>query len=117
MTEARLVTAVTRFSGGPGREREAAEAWAFELTYYFKRGVGEQPVVTYDADAGVYTCTGLMATTHPYDTSPVTVFDANSDPWSLDFCADAARQERVRELYPRAGYWWDCREHRSPDPA
>ena len=33
MTEPRQVTAIARFRGGPGREQEAAEAWAFELTY------------------------------------------------------------------------------------
>lgn len=64
-TEPRLVLAGARFSGGPGREREAAEAWAFELKAYFKRGVGEQPEVIF-AD-GVYTVTGLMQTTHPGD--------------------------------------------------
>jgi hypothetical protein len=63
--EAQTVTAVTRFRGGPGREAEAAEAWAFELTYYFTRGVSEPPTVSYAN--GVYTCTGLMQTTYPGD--------------------------------------------------
>jgi hypothetical protein len=108
-TPVRQVTAVARFRGGPGREAEAAEAWAFEMVYYFTRAVGEPPRVEY-AD-GVYTCTGLMQTTHPGDRSPVTVFDSKSEPWDLDFCADPARQERVRELYPRRGIWFDGRDH------
>lgn len=64
-TEPRLVNAGARFTGSPGREREAAEAWAFEMKAYFKRGVGEQPVVTYAG--GVYTVVGLIQTTHPGD--------------------------------------------------
>lgn len=61
----RLVRAGARFVGGPGREQEAAEAWAFELKVYFKRGVGEQPQVTYAN--GIYTVIGLIQTTHPSD--------------------------------------------------
>jgi hypothetical protein len=61
----RDVIAVARFSGGPGREREAAESWAFELKYYFMRRVGEQPQVAYED--GIYTVTGLMTTSHPFD--------------------------------------------------
>jgi hypothetical protein len=64
-TEPRLVRAGARFAGGPGREREAAEAWAFEMKAYFKRGVGEQPLVTYER--GTYTVIGLIQTTHPGD--------------------------------------------------
>jgi hypothetical protein len=64
-TEPRLVHAGAMFTGGPGREREAAEAWAFELKVYFKRGVREQPAVTYEH--GVYTVVGLIQTTHPGD--------------------------------------------------
>lgn len=109
-TEPRNVLAVCRFRGGPDREQEAAEAWAFELTYYFHRGVGEAPQVDY-AD-GVYTVTGLMTTTHPGDTSPVTVFDADSDPWDLDFGMNTGRQERLRKLSAeRRDYWWDGRDH------
>jgi len=107
-TEPRLVTAVFRFSGGPGREEEAAEAWAFELTYYFLRGVGEQPVVTYDA--GVYTVSGLMQTTHPGDRSPVTVFNDGSEPSSLNFCTGPDRQARLREMYGGREPRWDGRE-------
>jgi hypothetical protein len=92
---------VTQFRGGPGREREAAEAWAFELTYYFGRGVGEAPRVEY-AD-GVYTCTGLMTTTHPADTD-LTEFDKGS-PWDLDFSADPKRQARLRAMYPTCTRW------------
>jgi len=64
-TEPRQVRAGAQFTGRPGREREAAEAWAFEMTAYFKRGVGEQPVVSYAG--GVYTVIGLIQTTHPGD--------------------------------------------------
>jgi hypothetical protein len=64
-TEPRLVLAGARFEGGPGRDREAAEAWAFEMKAYFKRGTGEQPDVTYAG--GVYTVVGLIRTTHPFD--------------------------------------------------
>jgi len=60
---------------------------------------------------GVYTCTGLMQTTHPGDRSPVTVFDAYSEPWGLDFCADPGRRKLVRELYPCLGTWFDGRDH------
>lgn len=64
-TPLRQVLASAQFSGPAGREREAAEAWAFEMKAYFHRGVGEQPVVTYEG--GVYTVTGLIQTTHPGD--------------------------------------------------
>lgn len=64
-TEPRLVLAGAQFTGTPGREREAAEAWAFEMAAYFKRGVGEQPEVTYSG--GVYTVVGMIQTTHPGD--------------------------------------------------
>jgi hypothetical protein len=107
-TEPKLVTAVFRFYGRPGREREAAEAWAFELTYYFLRGVGEPPVVSYDA--GVYTVSGLMQTTHPGDRSPVTVFNGDSEPSSLDFCVNSERQARLRELYATREPRWDGRD-------
>lgn len=61
----RQVLASAQFTGPPGQDREAAEAWAFEMKAYFHRGVGEQPVVTYQG--GVYTVTGLIQTTHPGD--------------------------------------------------
>ena len=109
MTGTRTVTAVTRFRGGPGREAEAAEAWAFELTYYFTRGVGEPPAVSYAN--GVYTCTGLMQTTDPGDKAPVTEFDADGEPWDLDFCADPGRRARVRAEYPERRVWFDGRAH------
>jgi hypothetical protein len=64
-TEPRLVRAAARFAGVPGREQDAAEAWAFEMKAYFKRGVGEPPAVTYAG--GVYTVIGLIQTTHPGD--------------------------------------------------
>lgn len=64
-TEPRCILAQCQFEGGPGRDTEAAQAWAFELKHYFKRGVGEQPTVTYDN--GVYTVIGLIQTTHPHD--------------------------------------------------
>jgi hypothetical protein len=108
-TEPKLVTAVFRFYGGPDREQEAAGAWAFELTYYFLRGVGEQPAVTYDPAAGVYTVSGLMQTTHPGDRSPVTVFNGDSKPSSLDFCVDPCRMATLREMYPRREPRWDGR--------
>jgi hypothetical protein len=104
--EPRQVTAVIRFRGGPGREREAAEAWAFELTYYFTRGVGEPPQVTW-AD-GIYTCTGLMQTTHPGDLEPVTDF---GEAVLLDPVFWPARERHLRELYPRRPLWFDGRDH------
>jgi hypothetical protein len=61
----RQVLARTQFTGPPGQEQEAAEAWAFEMKAYFHRGVGEPPVVAYEG--GVYTVTGLIQTTHPGD--------------------------------------------------
>lgn len=63
--EPRLLHAQCQFRGGPGREADAAKGWAWELGTYFKRGIGEPPVVTY-AD-GIYTVVGLMQTTHPND--------------------------------------------------
>jgi hypothetical protein len=99
-TEARVVPAVAFFAGAPGREREAAEAWAFELKFYFRRRVGEQPEVEYKD--GIYTCTGLMSTTHPGDTGTPVVFDYLSDPWSLDFSMAPDRRERLREMYDGA---------------
>lgn len=61
----RNVLARAHFRGRPGREDDAARAWAMELKNYFKRGVGEPPVVTYAS--GVYQVTGLIQTTHPGD--------------------------------------------------
>jgi hypothetical protein len=106
-TPPRQVTAVARFRGGPGREDDAAQAWAFELTYYFTRGVTEPPQVTY-AD-GIYTCTGLMQTTHPGD-HPVTDF-TRVETWELDFSGDPGRQQRLREMYEQHGVWFDGRDH------
>ena len=64
-TPPRQVLARAQFTGPPGQQQEAAEAWAFEMKAYFHRGVGEPPVVTYEG--GVYTVTGLIQTTHPGD--------------------------------------------------
>lgn len=61
----RHVLASAQLAGPAGQEREAAEAWAFEMKNYFLRGVGEPPVVTWKD--GVYTVTGLISTTHPAD--------------------------------------------------
>lgn len=105
--ETRNVLAVCRFRGGPGREQEAAEAWAFELTYYFLRGVGEAPQVAYEN--GVYTCSGLMSTTHPGDSSPVTNFDSGAEPWELDFCTGTDRRKRLKDMYPDREQRWDGR--------
>jgi hypothetical protein len=104
MTEPRVVIAICQFRGGPGREAEAAEAWAFELTYYFTRGVGEPPEVTYSD--GVYTCKGLMTTTHPGDRDP-TWFDEGR-PWDLDFGGEE-RRERLRKLYAERTMRFDGR--------
>jgi hypothetical protein len=112
-TVTRLVIAVTRFCGGPGREQEAAEAWAFELTYYFLRGIGEPPQVTYSD--GVYTCQGLMQTTHPGDRD-VTVFDEGSPPWSLDFTVNPERRAHLRESYQQSDHFFDGRDHESEQP-
>jgi hypothetical protein len=110
--EPRNVLAVFKFRGAPGREQEAAEAWAFELTYYFLRGVGEAPKVEFQPGItdryGVYTCTGLMTTTHPYDTSPVTAFNGG-EPSELDFCIDPERQQRLREMRTGKLMRWDGR--------
>jgi hypothetical protein len=43
--EAIVVEAVAHFWAGPDREHDAALAWAYDLTHYFKRGVGEPPMV------------------------------------------------------------------------
>jgi hypothetical protein len=107
-TEVRNVIAVTRFRGTPGREQEAAEAWAFELTYYFLRGIGEPPQVTYQD--GIYTCRGIMQTTHPGDRD-VTVFDEGTEPWDLDFGVNQDRRARLRELYLRSDHFFDGRDH------
>ena len=107
LTEPRNVVAVCWFSGGPGREREAAEAWAFELTYYFLRGVGEPPGVIY-AD-GVYTCSGMMTTTHPGDGPGPVIFDKGGPPWDLNFAMNPHRQARLREQYDGGGERYDGR--------
>lgn len=105
------VTAVCRFRGAPGQEARAAEAWAFDLTYYFLRGVGEAPAVTYSN--GVYEVAGLMTTTHPGDQAPVTVFGLGAPPdlaGDLDFCLSPDRVARLRRLYPDRTPRWDGRE-------
>lgn len=110
--EPRIVTAITRFRGGPGRERDAALAWGFELMYYFLRAPGEAPqLVIYDD--GVYTCTGQMMSTHPREPDPADF--TRQDPWDLDYCLDPQRQAALRRLhaaYPR----WDgtAREENGP---
>lgn len=92
----RQVTAVMRFTGTPGQEDRAREAWAFELTYFFLRGVGEAPqVVSYEN--GTYTVAGLIQTTHPADRD-VTEFTPAS---SLDFCLAPERAEHLKSLYDR----------------
>jgi len=130
-----LTEAVCHYWAGPGREHDAALAWAYDLTYWFRRGVGEQPAVTaataqpmrlndaWYAEPGflflnyweimprpaelvIYHCRGLMSTTHPGDQRPVSVFDAGSA-WSLDFSLDPRRQESLRQPY--AGPRWDGR--------
>jgi hypothetical protein len=116
MTEPRQVTAVMEFRGGPGREAEAAEAWAFELTYYFTRGVGEPPLVSYDEAAGIYTCTGLIQTTHPGDGAVIREFWDDIRP-RLDSILAEGRQRHLRELYPRRGIWFDGRDHPREEPA
>jgi hypothetical protein len=99
------------FRGAASREADAARAWVFELTYYFCRAVGEAPVVEY-ADE-VYTCTGLMTTTHPLDSSPVTVFD-QGEPASLDFILAPQRQSVLRTLHASkpAGLRFDGRDRK-----
>lgn len=92
----RQVTAVLRFTGTPGQEDRAKEAWAFELTYFFLRGVGEAPrIVSYER--GTYTVAGLIQTTHPADRD-VTEFTPAS---SLDFSLDPGRVEYLKSLYDR----------------
>lgn len=115
-TAPRQVTAICRFRGGPGREREAAEQWAFELTYYFTRGVGEPPLVTWQD--GVYTCTGLIQTTHPGDSE---VTDFSQDAWPLlDSQLRAGRERDLRAMYAERVFRFDgrgakpgCQENRS----
>jgi len=113
MTPPRVVTAVARFRAGPGREDEAAGAWAFEITYYFTRAVGEAPAVTYapgwPGEPGVYTCTGLMQTTHPGDHDPTDF--TREEPWSLDYVTGAVRRAQLRSMYPRRKIWYDGRDH------
>lgn len=47
-----LTEANCRFWAGPDRLLDAARAWAYDLTYYFKRGVGERPeVLAYTSEA------------------------------------------------------------------
>jgi hypothetical protein len=98
------------FDPGPGGKALHHEPHILrgELTYYFLRGVGEQPVVSYDA--GVYTVSGLMQTTHPGDRSPVTVFNGGSEPSSLDFCTDPKRQDLLRGMYGGRELRWDGRD-------
>lgn len=106
---ARNVIATARFFGKPGREHDAAEAWAFELTYFFLRGVGEQPAVEYED--GIYTVTGMMTTTHPGDRA-VTNFTREL-PWDLDFATATWRQTVLRDAYTeRALPRFDGREGR-----
>lgn len=106
-TEPRNVVAIFCFRGGPGREQEAAEAWAFELTYYFTRGVGEPPAVVYRD--GVYIVTGLMQTTHPGD-SAITNF-TQGEPWDLDSNDRNGRRDYLRKLYETRPVYFDGRDH------
>jgi len=66
LRQPRAMLAGARFAGGPGRERDAERAWATELSIYFKRGIGELPVVR-SYENGVYAVVGLITTTHPGD--------------------------------------------------
>lgn len=96
-TEPRIVTAILQFTGPPGMEAEAADAWAFELTYFFTRGVGEAPVVEYEN--GVYTVSGPIQTTHPHDPDPARF--TQEPPWSLAGSMEEGRRKDLRELYGR----------------
>jgi hypothetical protein len=100
-------TAVMRFTGGPGREKDAALAWGFELKYYFTRGVDDDPpAVTYKD--GVYTCAGTMTTSHPADRHPVTEFNKDMDDIApLNFILNPERMAGLRELYPRRSMKFD----------
>lgn len=106
-TAPRLVTAVLRYHDGPGLEQLAAEAWAFDLTYYFTRGVGEAPQVEYED--GVYTMTGLMQTTHPGDHGPVVDFGGGDMP--LDWIMSDERQKVLRGLCGGRLVYFDGRDH------
>jgi hypothetical protein len=92
LTEPRQVMAVLRFTGPPGQEDRAMEAWA----YYFLRGVGEAPRVT-SYENGIYTVAGFIQTTHPGD-HDVTDFSPVA---SLDFCLGPKRVEHLKSLYGR----------------
>jgi hypothetical protein len=112
-TPASNVIAILRFYGGPGRERDAAEAWAFEITYYFLRGVGEQPAVEYSG--GIYTASGMMTTTHPGDHA-VTNFTPSGTALSLDAALNPRRRTMLREIYAgRRGWRFDGRDDDGED--
>lgn len=104
--EPQQVHATARFFGLPGLEQAAAEAWAFELTYYFLRGVGAAPVVSYEN--GIYTCTGLIQTTHPADHDPLDF--TPDEPWDLLFSMEPTRQARLRDMYEQPGPKFDGRD-------
>lgn len=106
MTAPRKCVAVFKFKAGPGRERDAALAWGFELRYYFTRGVSDEPPhVVYKN--GTYICAGQMITTHPGD-SAITFFDCNDGEGAdLDFCLSPKRMTALREIYGRRGIRFD----------
>jgi hypothetical protein len=107
------VIAIMRFYGGPGRERDAAEAWAFEITYYYLRSVGEQPAVEYTD--GVYTVSGMMTTTHPCDRA-VTDFCPSGTAIRLDDALAPSRRTKLRTIYPSRCTWrFDGRDHDEED--
>ena len=107
MTEPRQVTAVMQFRGEPEQEARAAEAWAFDLTYYFTRGVGEAPSVSYEN--GIYTVTGLIQTTHPGDPDTCDRWCGETKP-TIDFILSPERQASLRDLYSRRGIYFDGRD-------
>lgn len=96
------VIAIMRFYGEPGRERDAAEAWAFEITYYYLRCVGEQPAVVYQN--GIYTVSGMMTTTHPGDRAE-TDFCPSGTAISLDDALTPSRRTKLRAIYPARASW------------
>jgi hypothetical protein len=106
----RQVTAVARFRAGPGREQQAAQAWAAELTWCFARGTGEEPAVRYDPDEGIYTVTGTIRTTYPFDEA-VTCFTPAGPPPGLSWILDPARQQALRDAWSRRAAWFDGHDH------
>ena len=103
-----ITEALCHFWAGPDRQHDAALAWAYELTLYFKRAVGEQPLVTAHPGHAVHRWPG-----HPYygegwyDTTLglyLNFWSGGPDPVTVYACRGLMTTTHPSDCYPLSIY-------------